>query len=300
MTEDPTAPWPLMTVAIEPKTKADREKLGVALAKLATEEPSFRVSTDPESGLTTFGGISDLELGLAVENLKRTYGVDVHVGAPQVAYRETLTRPADIDHTYKTLKGGASQFARVRMHVEPNDLGGGFSFVSKIGGGAALEAYVAGVEAGVRSAMEAGVVGGFPVVDIEITLMDVACHETDSSVQAFKIASRAGFREALLKGGAALLEPIMKVAVVTPENHTGSVIGDLRARRGEIRDQITRGESVVIQALVPLSNMFGYVNTLRSMTNGRSTFEMQYARYKPVEAPDGLQPPPAAAAALRG
>jgi elongation factor G len=275
-------PAPVIEMAIEPKSKADQEKLGVALAKLVAEDPSFRVSTDFESGQTILKGMGELHLDIKVDILKRTYKVDANIGAPQVAYRETITRPVDIDYTHKKQTGGTGQFARVKMHVEPNEAGGGFSFESKIVGGAVPKEYIPGVEKGIQSVMGAGTVAGFPVVDVKVELIDGGFHEVDSSVLAFEIASRAAFREALQKGGAVLLEPIMKVEVVTPEEYTGSVIGDLNSRRGQIQGQDMRGNANVVNAMVPLANMFGYVNTLRSFSQGRATFTMQFDHYEQV------------------
>ena len=275
-------PEPVIEIAIEPKTKADQEKLGIALSKLAAEDPSFRVSTDSESGQTILKGMGELHLDIKVDILKRTYKVDANIGAPQVAYRETLTKPVDIDYTHKKQTGGTGQFARVKLHVEPNEVGGGFAFESKIVGGAVPKEYIPGVEKGINSVMGAGTVAGFPVVDVKVSLLDGAFHEVDSSVLAFEIASRAAFREALQKGGAVLLEPIMKVEVVTPEDYTGSVIGDLNSRRGQIQGQDMRGNANVVNAMVPLANMFGYINTLRSFSQGRANYSMEFDHYEQV------------------
>ena len=275
-------PEPVITIKIEPKTKADQEKLGVALSKLAAEDPSFRVSTDQESGETILKGMGELHLDIKVDILRRTYKVDAAIGAPQVAYRETLTKPVDIDYTHKKQTGGTGQFARVKLHIEPNEVGAGFSFESKIVGGAVPKEYIPGVEKGIMSVMGAGVIAGFPVVDVKVSLLDGAFHEVDSSVLAFEIASRAAFREALQKGGAVLLEPIMKVEVVTPEDYTGSVIGDLNSRRGQIQGQDMRGNANVVNAMVPLANMFGYINTLRSFSQGRANYSMEFDHYEQV------------------
>jgi elongation factor G len=275
-------PEPVITIKIEPKTKADQEKLGLALSKLAAEDPSFRVSTDPESGETILKGMGELHLDIKVDILRRTYKVDAAIGAPQVAYRETLTKPVDIDYTHKKQTGGTGQFARVKLRVEPNEVGAGFQFESKIVGGAVPKEYIPGVEKGIMSVMGAGVIAGFPVVDVKVELIDGAFHEVDSSVLAFEIASRAGFREALQKGGAVLLEPIMKVEVVTPEDYTGSVIGDLNSRRGQIQGQDMRGNANVVNAMVPLANMFGYINTLRSFSQGRANYSMEFDHYEQV------------------
>ena len=276
-------PDPVIEIAIEPKSKADQEKLGVALAKLAAEDPSFRVSTDQESGQTILKGMGELHLDIKVDILKRTYKVDANIGAPQVAFREKITKPAEVDYTHKKQTGGTGQFARVKFIVEPTEPGAGFQFESKIVGGAVPKEYIPGVEKGLQSVLTSGVVAGFPVVDVKVQLVDGAYHDVDSSALAFEIASRAAFRDALQKGKSVLLEPIMKVEVVTPEDYTGSVIGDLNSRRGQIQGQDMRGNANVINAMVPLMNMFGYVNNLRSMSQGRATFTMQFDHY--AEAP---------------
>ena len=275
-------PDPVIEIAIEPKSKADQEKLGVALAKLAAEDPSFRVSTDPESGQTILKGMGELHLDIKVDILKRTYKVDANIGAPQVAYREKITRPVTIDYTHKKQTGGSGQFARIKIVVEPLPPASGFAFTNKIVGGVVPKEYIPGVEKGLESVLGAGVLAGFPVVDLSATLIDGAYHDVDSSALAFEIAGRAALREALQKGGSVLLEPIMKVEVVTPEEYTGSVIGDLNSRRGQIQGQDMRGNANVINAMVPLANMFGYVNTLRSQTQGRATFTMQFDHYEQV------------------
>src|SRR6476646_2107288 len=276
-------PDPVIEIAIEPKSKADQEKLGVALAKLAAEDPSFRVSTDQESGQTILKGMGELHLDIKVDILKRTYKVDANIGAPQVAFRERITRRAEVQYTHKKQTGGTGQFARVKFIVEPNEPGKGFEFENEIVGGAVPKEYIPGVEKGLNSVLTSGVVAGFPVVDVKVQLVDGAYHDVDSSALAFEIASRAAFREALQKGKSVLLEPIMKVEVVTPEDYTGSVIGDLNSRRGQIQGQDMRGNANVINAMVPLMNMFGYVNNLRSMSQGRATFTMQFDHY--AEAP---------------
>jgi elongation factor G len=277
-------PDPVIEIAIEPKTKADQEKLGIALAKLAAEDPSFRVSTDQESGQTILKGMGELHLDIKVDILRRTYKVDANIGAPQVAYREKLTRKVDIDYTHKKQTGGTGQFARVKITFEPNEIGAGNVFESKVVGGSVPKEFVPGVDKGIQSVMGAGILAGFPVVDLKATLTDGAFHDVDSSVLAFEIASRAATREALQKGGAVLLEPIMKVEVVTPEEYTGSCIGDLNSRRGQIQGQDMRGNAVVINAMVPLANMFGYVNQLRSFSQGRANFTMQFDHYEQVPA----------------
>jgi elongation factor G len=275
-------PEPVIEIAIEPKSKADQEKLGLALAKLAAEDPSFRVSTDSESGQTILKGMGELHLDIKVDILRRTYKVDANIGAPQVAYRETITKKTEVDYTHKKQTGGTGQFARVKLVVQPNEPGAGFSFESKIVGGAVPKEYIPGVEKGLQSVVGAGVIAGFPVVDLKVELIDGAFHEVDSSALAFEIASRAALREALQKGASVLLEPVMKVEVVTPEDYTGSVIGDLNSRRGQIQGQDMRGNAVVINAMVPLANMFGYVNTLRSMSQGRANYTMQFDHYEQV------------------
>jgi elongation factor G len=282
-------PDPVIEIAIEPKSKADQEKLGVALSKLAAEDPSFRVSTDPESGQTILKGMGELHLDIKVDILKRTYKVDANIGAPQVAYREKLTRKTEIDYTHKKQSGGSGQFARVKLVFEPAEPGAGSSFDSKVVGGAVPKEYIPGVEKGVNSVLGAGVLAGFPVVDVKATLIDGAYHDVDSSALAFEIAARAAFREGLQKGGSVLLEPIMKVEVVTPEEHTGFVMGDLLSRRGHVLGQDMRANAVVINAMVPLSNMFGYVNQLRSGTQGRANFTMQFDHYEQVPANIGAE-----------
>ncbi|CAO4171945.1 elongation factor G [Methylorubrum aminovorans] len=275
-------PEPVIEIAVEPKSKADQEKLGIALSKLAAEDPSFRVSTDQESGQTILKGMGELHLDIKVDILRRTYKVDANIGQPQVAYREKLTRRQEIDYTHKKQTGGTGQFARVKFIVEPNEPGAGFAFESKIVGGAVPKEYIPGVEKGLNSVLGAGVLAGFPVVDVKVELIDGAYHDVDSSALAFEIASRAAFREALQKGGSVLLEPVMKVEVVSPEEYTGSVIGDLNSRRGQIQGQDMRGNANVINAMVPLANMFGYVNQLRSFSQGRANFTMQFDHYEEV------------------
>jgi elongation factor G len=282
-------PDPVIEIAIEPKSKADQEKLGVALSKLAAEDPSFRVSTDQESGQTILKGMGELHLDIKVDILRRTYKVDANIGKPQVAYRERLSKKAEIDYTHKKQTGGTGQFARVKIIFEPNEQGAGNHFESKIVGGAVPKEYIPGVEKGINSVMGSGILAGFPVVDLKATLIDGAFHDVDSSVLAFEIASRAATREALQKGGSVLLEPIMKVEVVTPEEYTGSVIGDLNSRRGQIQGQEMRGNAVVVNAMVPLANMFGYVNQLRSFSQGRAVFTMQFDHYVQVPAAEAAK-----------
>ncbi len=275
-------PAPVIEIAVEPKSKADQEKLGVALAKLASEDPSFTVSTDHESGQTILKGMGELHLDIKIDILKRTYKVEANIGAPQVAYRESISRKAEIDYTHKKQTGGTGQFARVKLVFEPGEPGTDFVFESAIVGGAVPKEYIPGVEKGLKSAKENGLLAGFPVIDVKATLVDGAFHDVDSSVLAFEIASRAAFKELREKGGPKLLEPIMAVEVVTPEEYLGSVIGDLNGRRGMIQGQDMRGNATVVNAFVPLANMFGYVNTLRGMSQGRAQFTMQYDHYEPV------------------
>src|SRR5205807_987628 len=275
-------PDPVIEIAIEPKSKADQEKLGVALAKLATEDPSFRVSTDQESGQTILKGMGELHLDIKVDILKRTYKVEANIGAPQVAYREKISRQVTKDYTHKKQTGGSGQFARIKFICEPLPPGSGFMFENKVIGGNVPKEYIPGVEKGLESVLGSGVLAGFPVVDLKVTLIDGAYHEVDSSALAFEIASRMAMREGLREGGPVLLEPIMKVEVVTPEDYTGSVIGDLNSRRGQIQGQDMRGNANVVTAMVPLNNMFGYVSNLRSMSQGRATFTMQFDHYAEV------------------
>jgi elongation factor G len=277
-------PDPVIEIAIEPKSKADQEKLGVALQKLAAEDPSFRVSTDQESGQTILKGMGELHLDIKVDILKRTYKVDANIGQPQVAYRERLTKRVEIPYVHKKQTGGSGQFAKIKVIYEPNEPGKGNEFESKIVGGNVPKEYIPGVEKGIASVMGSGVLAGFPVVDLKATLVDGEYHDVDSSVLAFEIAARGATREALQKGGSVLLEPIMKVEVVTPEEYTGSVIGDLNSRRGHIQGQDVRGNANVINAMVPLANMFGYVNQLRSFSQGRAVFTMQFDHYEQVPA----------------
>jgi elongation factor G len=275
-------PEPVIEIAIEPKSKADQEKLGVALAKLVAEDPSFRVNTDQESGQTIIRGMGELHLDIKVDILRRTYKVDANIGAPQVAYRERITREATVDYTHKKQTGGHGQFAKIKIVAEPGEPGTGFVFENEIVGGSVPKEFIPAVEKGLEGQMTSGVIAGFPVVDVKVSLIDGASHDVDSSAMAFEIAARAAMREALQKGGSALLEPIMKVEVVTPEDYTGSVIGDLNSRRGQIQGQDMRGNANVINAMVPLANMFSYVNNLRSMSQGRATFTMQFDHYAEV------------------
>jgi elongation factor G len=275
-------PDPVIEIAVEPRTKGDQERLGVALSRLAAEDPSFRVSTDPESGQTILKGMGELHLDIKVDILRRTHKVEVNVGAPQVAYRETISRPTTVDYTHKKQTGGSGQFARVKLEIAPAGPGKGNSFESEIVGGVVPKEYIPGVEKGVKSVLTSGVLAGFPVVDVAVALVDGAYHDVDSSALAFEIASRAALREGLQKASPVLLEPIMKVEVVTPEEYLGSVIGDINSRRGQIAGTDTRGNAQVVNAMVPLANMFGYVNQLRSMSQGRAQYTMQFDHYEQV------------------
>ncbi|WP_336054887.1 elongation factor G [Nitratireductor sp. CH_MIT9313-5] len=275
-------PDPVIQIAIEPKTKGDQEKMGLALNRLAAEDPSFRVKSDEESGQTIIAGMGELHLDIIVDRLKREFKVEANVGAPQVAYRETITKAAEIDYTHKKQSGGSGQFARVKIIFEPNTESEEFEFESKIVGGSVPKEYIPGVQKGIESVLSSGPVAGFPMLGVKATLVDGAYHDVDSSVLAFEIAARAAFREGAQKAGAQLLEPIMKVEVVTPEEYVGSVIGDLNGRRGQIQGQEARGIATVINAMVPLANMFKYVDNLRSMSQGRAQYTMQFDHYEPV------------------
>ncbi|MEW6634525.1 MAG: elongation factor G, partial [Pseudomonadota bacterium] len=275
-------PDPVIQIAIEPKTKNDQEKMGLALHRLAAEDPSFRVKTDEESGQTIIAGMGELHLDIIVDRMRREFKVEANVGAPQVAYRETITRKHEQDYTHKKQTGGTGQFARVKIVFEPNTESEEFVFESKIVGGAVPKEYIPGVEKGIQSVMGSGPFAGFPMIGVRATLIDGAFHDVDSSVLAFEIASRACFKEAAPKLGVQLLEPIMKVEVVTPEDYVGGVIGDLNGRRGQIQGQEARGVAVVINAMVPLANMFKYVDNLRSMSQGRAQYTMQFDHYEPV------------------
>ncbi|TPK00940.1 elongation factor G [Mesorhizobium sp. B2-5-9] len=275
-------PDPVIQIAIEPKTKNDQEKMGLALHRLAAEDPSFRVKTDEESGQTIISGMGELHLDIIVDRMRREFKVEANVGAPQVAYRETITRKHEQDYTHKKQTGGTGQFARVKILFEPNPESPEFEFDTKIVGGAVPKEYIPGVEKGINSVMSSGPFAGFPMIGVKATLIDGAYHDVDSSVLAFEIAGRACFREAAPKLGVQLLEPIMKVEVVTPEDYVGSVIGDLNGRRGQIQGQEARGVAVVINAMVPLANMFKYVDNLRSMSQGRAAYTMQFDHYEPV------------------
>ena len=280
--ETMTFPDPVIEIAVEPKTKADQEKMSQGLARLAAEDPSFRVETDLESGQTIMKGMGELHLDILVDRLKREFKVEANIGAPQVAYRETISREAEHTYTHKKQSGGSGQFAEVKMIITPTEPGEGFSFESRIVGGAVPKEYIPGVEKGVKSVMDSGPLAGFPVIDFKVALIDGKFHDVDSSVLAFEIAARQWMREAMKKAGAKLLEPVMKVEVVTPEEYTGGIIGDLTSRRGQVTGQEPRGNAVAINCFVPLANMFGYINTLRSMSSGRANFTMQFDHYEPV------------------
>lgn len=274
-------PEPVIEIAIEPKTKADQEKMGIALNRLAAEDPSFRVKSDEESGQTIIAGMGELHLDIIVDRMRREFKVEANVGQPQVAYRETITKQAEIDYTHKKQSGGSGQFARVKIIFEPHE-GDDFIFESKIVGGAVPKEYIPGVQKGIESVMGCGPLAGFPMLGVKATLVDGAYHDVDSSVLAFEIAARAAFRDGAQKAGAQLLEPIMKVEVVTPEDYIGDVIGDLNSRRGQIAGTEARGIATVVNAMVPLASMFGYVNSLRSMSQGRAQYTMQFDHYEPV------------------
>ena len=280
--ETMTFPDPVIEIAVEPKTKADQEKMSLGLQRLAAEDPSFRVETDIESGQTIMKGMGELHLDILVDRLKREFKVEANIGAPQVAYRETISRETEHTYTHKKQSGGSGQFAEVKMIITPTAPGEGYSFESKIVGGAVPKEYIPGVEKGVKSVMDSGPLAGFPVIDFKVQLIDGKFHDVDSSVLAFEIAARQWMREAMKKAGAKMLEPIMKVEVVTPEDYTGSIIGDLTSRRGQVTGQDPRGNAIAIDCMVPLANMFGYINNLRSMSSGRAQFTMQFDHYEAV------------------
>jgi elongation factor G len=275
-------PEPVIEVAVEPKTKGDQEKMGVALSRLADEDPSFRVTSDPESGQTVIKGMGELHLEIIVDRMRREFKVEANVGAPQVAYRETITKTIEHDYTHKKQTGGSGQFARVKIRFEPLPAGSGFVFENKVIGGSVPREYIPGVEKGLKSARESGVLAGFPMIDFKATLIDGAYHDVDSSALAFEIAARACYREGIERARPVLLEPIMRVEVVTPEDYMGDVIGDLNSRRGQIQGMDSRGNARVVSAMVPLANMFGYVNNLRSMSQGRATYTMHFDHYAQV------------------
>jgi len=280
--ETMTFPDPVIEIAVEPKTKNDQEKMSQGLARLAAEDPSFRVETDIESGQTIMKGMGELHLDILVDRLKREFKVEANIGAPQVAYRETISREHEETYTHKKQSGGSGQFAEVKMIFTPTEPGEGYSFESRIVGGSVPKEYIPGVEKGIRSVMDSGPLAGFPVIDFKVALVDGKYHDVDSSVLAFEISGRMCAREGLRKAGAKLLEPIMRVEVVTPDEYTGNIIGDLTSRRGQVQGQDARGNAVQINAFVPLANMFGYINNLRSMSSGRANFTMQFDHYEPV------------------
>ncbi|NBR03048.1 MAG: elongation factor G [Alphaproteobacteria bacterium] len=279
--ETMTFPDPVIEIAVEPKSKNDQEKMSAGLQRLAAEDPSFQVSSDPESGQTIMRGMGELHLDILVDRLKREFKVEANIGAPQVAYRETITREAEIDYTHKKQSGGSGQFARVKMIFRPLEEGG-YNFTNSVVGGSVPKEYVPGVEKGLQQAKETGSIAGFPVIDFEVELIDGASHDVDSSVLAFEIAARAAFREAMQKASPKLLEPVMKVEVLTPEEYMGDIIGDLNSRRGNVGGMDQRGNARAIDAMVPLANMFGYINTLRSMSQGRAQYSMQFDHYEQV------------------
>ena len=275
-------PDPVIEIAVEPKTKADQEKMGEALGRLAKEDPSFRVTSDEESGQTIIKGMGELHLDIIVDRMKREFKVEANVGAPQVAYRETLENASEVEYTHKKQSGGAGQFAKVKLLVEPQEPGSGRLVESKIKGGAIPKEFIPGVEKGIETVSDGGILAGFPMIDYKVTILDGLHHDVDSSVLAFELASRACFKEACTKGNLKLLEPVMRVEVVTPEDYMGDVIGDLNSRRGQINTQEQRGNATVITAMVPLANMFGYINNLRSMSQGRAQYSMFFDHYSKV------------------
>jgi elongation factor G len=277
-------PEPVIEVTVEPKTAADHEKMGTALARLAAEDPSVRVAIDSESGQTVIAGMGELHLEIIVDRMKREFKVDANVGSPQVAYRETIGRPNEIDYTHQKQVGGQGQFARVKVKFEPIAVAEGFAFESHAPAGAIPKEYVPGVEKGLRNAAESGVLAGFPMVGLKATLCDGAYHDVDSNVVAFEIAARAAFKEGVSKAAPKLLEPVMRVEAVTPEEYMGDVIGDLNSRRGQVTGMDSSGNARVVTAMVPLANMFGYVNTLRSLSKGRAQYSMHFDRYSEVPA----------------
>jgi elongation factor G len=280
--ETMTFPDPVIEIAVEPKTKGDQEKMSLGLQRLAAEDPSFRVETDIESGQTIMKGMGELHLDILVDRLRREFKVEANIGAPQVAYRETIGHEVEHTYTHKKQSGGSGQFAEVKMVISPTAPGEGYSFESRIVGGSIPKEYIPGVEKGIKSVMDSGPLAGFPVIDFKVALIDGKFHDVDSSVLAFEIAGRMAMREGMRKAGAKMLEPIMKVEVVTPEDYTGGIIGDLTSRRGQVTGQEPRGNAVAIASFVPLANMFGYINTLRSMSSGRAQFSMQFDHYDPV------------------
>lgn len=277
-------PQPVIELAVEPKTQADQEKMGMALGRLVSEDPSLHVETDEETGQTILKGMGELHLEIIIDRMKREFKVEANVGAPQVAYRETITKTAEIDYTHKKQSGGAGQYARVKILFEPTEPGTGFQFESEVVGGNVPKEYIPGVEKGLESIKETGVLAGYPTIDFKATLLDGAYHDVDSSVLAFEIAARQAFRDGIPKAGPVILEPIMNVEVITPDDYMGDVIGDLNSRRGQIQGMDQRGNAQVIKAMVPLASMFGYVNNLRSMSQGRAQYTMEFHHYEPVPA----------------
>ena len=275
-------PDPVIEIAVEPKTKGDQEKMGEALGRLAKEDPSFRVSSDEESGQTIIKGMGELHLDIIVDRMKREFKVEANIGAPQVAYRETILKPVSSVYIHKKQSGGAGQFAKVELNVEPLEPGKGREVENKIKGGAIPKEFIPGVEKGIESVADNGILAGFPLIDYKVTIVDGLHHDVDSSVLAFEIASRYCFKEACTKATLKLLEPMMRVEVITPEDYMGDVIGDLNSRRGQVSTTETRGNATVISAMVPLANMFGYINNLRSMSQGRAQYSMFFDHYAKV------------------
>ncbi|MCV6599541.1 MAG: elongation factor G [Alphaproteobacteria bacterium] len=277
-------PDPVINIAVEPKSKGDQEKMSIALQRLAAEDPSFRVKVDHESGQTIIAGMGELHLDIIVDRMKREFKVEANIGAPQVAYRETITKSYEVDYTHKKQSGGAGQFARIKLILEPGEVGSGFEFESKIVGGNVPREYIPGVQKGLEMQMDNGVVAGYPTIDFKATLIDGAYHDVDSSVMAFEIAAKAAFREGIPHANPVILEPMMAVEIVTPEEYMGDIIGDLNSRRGQVAGMEAQGNAQVISAKVPLANMFGYINTLRSMSQGRAQYTMQFDHYEKVPA----------------
>jgi len=275
-------PEPVIQLAIEPKTKAGQEKMGIALAKLAEEDPTFKTWTDEETGQTIIAGMGELHLDIIVDRLLREFKVEANVGAPQVAYKETIKGNADIDYKYKKQSGGSGQYGHVKIRVEPNESGKGYEFKNSVVGGAIPKEYIPAVDAGIQGATKAGILAGYEVVDVKVELYDGSYHEVDSSEMAFKIAGSIAFKEALKQAQPVLMEPVMKVAVIVPDDYLGTVIGDLSSRRGQIQGQETRSGSIQVDALVPLSEMFGYTSDLRSNTQGRGQYTMEPHSYEEV------------------
>jgi elongation factor G len=277
---------PLIEIAVEPKTKADAQKLGLALTALAAADPAFQFTIDGESGQAMIKGTSQEHLDAVTERIAYEYRANCTIGAPQVAYRETISRKADVDYTHKKQSGGSGQYARVKITFEPLPPGSGYQFENDVVGGTVPKEYIPGVEKGLKGSLESGVLAGFPVIDLKATLYDGAYHDEDSSALAFEIAARAAFKEGMQKAGPILLEPVMRVEVVTPRNHMGDVIGDLNSRRGRITGQDQRGNAEVIRAEVPLANLFGYTTSLKSLSSGRATYTMSFSHYMPIADPD--------------